>query len=156
MRLILRFALLAVLAGAALGLFLRSVLKRRRLVLLSTVALLPLAAHATYLGVISWRAGAEPGALLGFAAAVLVLLVAGALLARRWLARAPLLTALTPGFVALVYGLLASVFWSLGLEVAGVEPNAVAGAALGLGTLALVSMLLVFVPQWADADHKLR
>ncbi len=156
MRFILRFALIAVVAGVALGLLLRPRLKRRRLGLLSVLALLPVAAHAAYLGVISWQAGAEPGALLPFAAVVMVLLLVGALLARRWLMSAPLLTALTPGLVALAYAVLASVLWSLSLEADGVVPNAVAGAAVGLTTLALVSMLLVFVPEPADVSDKLR
>lgn len=156
MRFIIRFALVAIVVGLALGLLLRPILKRRRFGLLSTLSLLPVAVHATYLGIISWQAGMELVALLPFALVVLVLLVVGALLARRWLRTVPLLTALTPGLVALVYAVAASLLWSLSLKATGVVPNAVTGAAVGLATLAFVSMLLVFVPAPADVGGKLR
>ena len=156
MRLIFRFALLAIVLGLALGLLLRPTLKRRRFLLLTLLSLLPVAGHAVYLGVISWQAGMESVALLPFAVVTLVLLLIGALLARRWLPTRPLLTALTPAFVALIYAVVASILWSVSLEATGVVPNAVAGAAVGLATLALVSMLLVFVPQPTDVRGQLR
>lgn len=156
MRFIIRFALLALVIGLALGLLLRPALGRRRFGLLSTLALLPVAVHAGYLCLISWQAGVQPLALLPFAVVVVVLLLVGALLARRWLRTAPLLTALTPGFVALVYAVAASLLWSLSLDATGVVPNAVSGAAVGLVTLALMAMLLVFVPQPVDVGGRLR
>lgn len=156
MRLIIRFALIAVVVGLVLGLVLRPVLKRRRFGLLAVLSLLPVAAHAGYLWVISYQAGTPPGALLPFALVVLVLLIAGALLARRWARTLPLLAALTPGLVGLVYAVVASLVWSLSLEATGVVPNAVVGAAAGLATLAFVAMLLVFVPEPVRVGDKLR
>lgn len=142
--------------GVALGLVLRPLLKRRRFGLLSNLALVPVAAHAVYLVVISWQAGMQLLALLPFVLVVLVLLLLCAVLARRWLLRTPLLTALMPGLAALVYAVVASLLWSLSLEATGVVPNAVSGAAVGLASLALVAMLLVFVPEPVDVGSKLR
>ena len=156
MRLIFRFALVAIVLGLILGLLLRPALKRGRFLLLTVLSLLPVAGHAVYLGVISWQAGMQSVALLPFALVVLVLLLVGALLARRWQRTRPLLTALTPAFVALIYAVVASILWSVSLEATGVVPNAVAGAAVGLACLALVAMLLVFVPQPSDVSGKLR
>lgn len=156
MWLIYRFAVVAAFGGVVLGLILRPVLKRRRLGLLSALSLLPVAAHALYLGIISWRGGLAPTSLVPFGLAVLAILGVGALLAYRWARTIPILAALTPVFGALVYLVVASIMWSVSLEATGVVPNAVAGAAAGLAALALMAMLMVFVPEPVNAGGKLR
>lgn len=156
MRLIFRFGLIAVLVGLALGLFLRPVLKRKRFGLLTTLSLLPVAAHAVYLATIAARSGLQVAALVPLGLAVLAVLVAGALLGRRWVRTAPLLAAFTPIFAAVVYALVATLTWSLGIEATGVVPNAVAGAATGLSALAFTAMLLVFVPEPASTSGGFR
>lgn len=142
-----RYALLAVLVGFALGLFLRPAIKRRRFALLTTLSLLPVAAHATYLSILAAGAGVELGPMAAFGGAVLVLLVVAALLGRRFTRSAPLLAAFTPVVAALAYAVVALVAWSLGLKASGVVPNVVAAAAAGISALALTATLLVFVPE---------
>lgn len=156
MRLIIRFALVAIVLGLVAGLVLRRTLGRRRFGLLATLSLLPVAAHAVYLAIIYWQGGLATVALLPFALVALALLVAGALLGRRWLRTRPILTALMPALVAVAYAVATSLLWTLSLRVTEVVPNAVAGAAVGLATIGLVAMLLVFVPQPVEMGGKLR
>lgn len=156
MRFLIRFAFLAAILGLALGLLLRPVMGRKRFALLVLVALAPLVAHASYLAIITWRAGAQAAALLPFVLAVAVLLAVAAVLARRWTRRAPLLAAFLPAFAALVYFVIASAMFSLMLESTGVVPNAAAAAFYVLVTLAAVMMLLPFVPESAKLPSRLR
>ncbi len=156
MRFVLIFAFLAAVVGVALGLWLRKALGRRRFTLLTVLALVPVLGHAVYLGVITWRSGVLPTSLLPFALAVLLLLMAGAALARRWTRTAPLLAAFLPAMALLVYAVIASLFLSFSLDSTGIVPNAVMGVVLALVTLALVLMLLVFVPVPGKLGDELR
>lgn len=151
-----RFAFLAAILGLALGLLLRPALGRKRFTLLVLLSLAPLVAHASYLAIVTWRAGVEAAALLPFVLAVAVLLAVAALLARRWSRRAPLLAAFLPAFAALVYLVIGSAMFSLMLRSTGVVPNAAAAAFYGLVTLASVTMLLPFVPESASLPTRLR
>lgn len=147
MRLILRFALVAAVVGAALGLLLRRVVGRRCFGLLCTLSLAPVFAHALYLGWISWAAGATTPALAAFGLATATLLVVVGVLGRRWVTRQPWLAALTPLFAGVSYAVVASLLWSFGLGDIDVAPNALAATATGLVCISFVAALLVFVPQ---------
>lgn len=154
MRFIIALAFAAVVLGAVLGLLLRPALGRRRFALLAFLSLLPMVVHALYLAVISWQAGLEPAGLIPFGVLVLVLLAVGGVLARRWTRRAPLLAAFLPLFTGLVYAVGASLLFGSSLRATGVVPNAVASVAYGLVTLALIMMLLVFVPEPVRIDGR--
>ena len=156
MRFVISLAFLVAVLGLVLGFALRSALGRERFALVAVLSLVPLLGHATYLGVVSWRSGVLPSALLPFVLAVLLLFVVGATLARRWTRTAPFLAAFLPAFALIVYAVIASLLFSLSLDATGVVPDAVMGVALGLVTLALVMTLLVFVPQPLEPGRELR
>lgn len=155
MRLILRFALLAVGAGLLLGVLLRAWLGRGRFVVVAPLALLPLAVHGSYLTWLAWRAALPAATLLPFVGVVAVLLVVALLLSVRWARGYSSWAALLPALAALVYALPASLL-SVALSRVGVQPNAVWAAVYGLITILLVTLLLVFVPGADRPGGKLR
>lgn len=155
MRLVLRFTLLAVAVGAALGVVLRATLgsaskgnpHRSPFVLLARLALLPVAAHAIYLTWVLVKNGAEAWVPLAFSGAVLLLLLVALLTARRLLMASRVSLALVPITVAVIYTLVALAFSYVALRPLGVVPSTVPAAALALSEIALLTALLLFVPE---------
>lgn len=146
MRLLLRYAIFAVLGGLALGLLLRSAGARRRFGTLGLLALLPLLGHGAYLAYTVLDADAGLAGTWPFAAVILVELVVAVVLTRLWHRSRMLWAALLPAAATLAYGAIASLMLGFTLGPADVVPSALAGAVLALITLLLTVMLLVFVP----------
>lgn len=147
MRLLIRFGLVAVLLGLAVGVLLRAALARRRFALLATLALLPTAAHAVYLLWLAGVARLPRVPVIVFGAAVLVVLVVGVALGRSWAVRRPWLVPLVPLGAAIVYGLAATALLNAGWAATEYSPDAVVGAVYALGSLFVAAALAPFAPR---------
>lgn len=146
MRLILRLGLFAALLGLLLGVALRVVLGRRRLVAVARLSPALVVVHASYLVWFALKEGAPAVGAAVFALVALAVAVGGALAAPRLLRRSAFQVALLPLYLLGVHGLVGSLYFYLSLGPADAVPSAVPAASLALASLAYACALAAFVP----------
>ncbi len=132
--------------GLVAGVVLRLVLTRSRLRSLLLLAMAPWVLHLGYVLVVSLRDGAPPAAAAAYAVAGAVVALGGTYLGYRSAARRPLVTALTPAAVGLVYGLLPFGLYTLELRHRLVDIDIIPTAVYGGACLFASAALLVFAP----------